>query len=191
MQIGIHINDVILAGGIHLLLTKNPVFKYDTITVVSHQEMNPHKKYDVVICCNNCFEHLKTSTIPATLILILPNQPTLEIGAIIRSEVGAVIAEKEISSSLPIAIQSVINDLRYFSPEITLTLFEQRNGFTQILTDRELEIALLISQGLKSSEISDKLFLSISTVATHRKHIFKKLNVHSAKELTTLLKNRV
>lgn len=47
------------------------------------------------------------------------------------------------------------------------------------LSDREIDVLLLISQGLKNEEIADKLFLSISTVKTHTRNIFQKLDVRN------------
>lgn len=43
------------------------------------------------------------------------------------------------------------------------------------LTPREFEIIKLISLGLSSSEIANKLFLSMHTVNTHRSNILKKM----------------
>jgi DNA-binding NarL/FixJ family response regulator len=45
------------------------------------------------------------------------------------------------------------------------------------LTERELEILRLISQGLNNSEIAQKLFLSPKTVRNHITNIFSKLQV--------------
>ncbi len=47
------------------------------------------------------------------------------------------------------------------------------------LSERETEIATLISQGMTSKEVATKLFLSHHTINTHRKNIFKKLGVRS------------
>ncbi len=51
------------------------------------------------------------------------------------------------------------------------------------LSAREQQIAVLISEGLTDKEISEKLSISIGTVTTHNKRIFKKLDVHSRIEL--------
>jgi PAS domain S-box-containing protein len=47
------------------------------------------------------------------------------------------------------------------------------------LTNRELEIIKLIIADFSSQEIADKLFISIRTVETHRKHIMEKLHTKS------------
>lgn len=51
------------------------------------------------------------------------------------------------------------------------------------LTKRETEIICLVAQGKQNEEISLLLFLSIHTVKTHRKNIFKKLNIISVADL--------
>ena len=47
------------------------------------------------------------------------------------------------------------------------------------LTERELEILRLMSDGYKNKQIADMTFISINTVKTHTQHIFKKLGVKS------------
>lgn len=51
------------------------------------------------------------------------------------------------------------------------------------LTEREQEILNLISLGLESSEIAEKLFISKHTVKTHRKNLMKKIGVTNGAEL--------
>jgi ATP/maltotriose-dependent transcriptional regulator MalT len=47
------------------------------------------------------------------------------------------------------------------------------------LTDREIEVMLLISKGYKNAEIAEKMFVSINTIKTHTKNIFIKLDVRN------------
>lgn len=51
------------------------------------------------------------------------------------------------------------------------------------LSDREEEVLLLVAQRKKPAEIAHQLVIEVSTVNTHKKHIYRKLDVHSAKEL--------
>lgn len=48
------------------------------------------------------------------------------------------------------------------------------------LTDRELEVARLVAQGLLNKQIGDKLGISLPTVKLHRGNAAKKLGVRSA-----------
>ncbi len=48
------------------------------------------------------------------------------------------------------------------------------------LTEREKEIIRCIARGMANKEIADALCLSVHTVATHRRNICAKLDIHSA-----------
>lgn len=50
----------------------------------------------------------------------------------------------------------------------------------EALGEREKEIICCVAKGMSNKEIADKLFLSVHTVATHRKNISAKLEIHSA-----------
>jgi DNA-binding NarL/FixJ family response regulator len=56
-----------------------------------------------------------------------------------------------------------------------------------VLTDREWEVLELMSQGLTTFEIADRLFIEPVTVRTHVSAILKKLHVSSRKEALRLL----
>lgn len=64
-----------------------------------------------------------------------------------------------------------------------LSLFGQRHG----LSERETEIVKLYIQGRTVSNISKKCFISESTVKTHLKRVYAKLDVHSKQQLLDLL----
>jgi two-component system invasion response regulator UvrY len=89
------------------------------------------------------------------------------------------------------AIRIVHSGQRYISSEIAQQLALKR--FTKaeespldILSERELQIMLMITGGQKVQEISLKLHLSPKTVNSYRYRIFEKLNINSDVELTLL-----
>lgn len=54
----------------------------------------------------------------------------------------------------------------------------EKNGCSGIsLSEREIEIIKLISDGFSNKEIAEKIFLSTHTVNTHRKNIMNKLGI--------------
>lgn len=55
----------------------------------------------------------------------------------------------------------------------------QKNVAQYGLSERELDVLLLISKGLKNDEIAKKLFVSLSTIKTHTRNIFIKLDVRN------------
>ncbi|WP_280562245.1 UvrY/SirA/GacA family response regulator transcription factor [Chromohalobacter sp. 48-RD10] len=88
------------------------------------------------------------------------------------------------------AIRAIFGGQRYISPDIAQKVVlskigSQDNPFDQ-LSHRELQVAMMIVNCHKVSDISDRLFLSPKTVNTYRYRIFEKLNVQSDVELTHL-----
>ena len=78
------------------------------------------------------------------------------------------------------AIWAVHQGGNYFSQDILQKMAfrytNQAAGCDQ-LTDREIEIIALVCQGLTSLEISERLYISVKTVETHRSNIFLKAGV--------------
>ena len=63
-------------------------------------------------------------------------------------------------------------------------MVEKRNKIAEIgLSQREIEIIQLSAQGLRASEIAEKLFLSVHTVNTHRQRIYSKMEVRNVSEM--------
>ena len=60
-------------------------------------------------------------------------------------------------------------------------------GRVRHLTERELEIARLLSSGLLNRQIAERLGISMRTVETHRQTLLRKLEVKTVSELATLL----
>ena len=48
------------------------------------------------------------------------------------------------------------------------------------LTERELEVLMLIGEGLVTKEMAGRLSISVRTVETHRRNIHEKLDVRNA-----------
>jgi DNA-binding NarL/FixJ family response regulator len=52
------------------------------------------------------------------------------------------------------------------------------------LTSREREIVVLVARGLSNREVAEALGVQASTVDTHLRHIYPKLEINSRVELT-------
>ncbi len=89
------------------------------------------------------------------------------------------------------AIYTINNGDEYYNKEISkifLKKYLTRNragleGKNSILTNREIEIVKLVSEGYKNQEIAEKLFISIRTVDVHKNNIMKKLKLKSTIEI--------
>jgi DNA-binding CsgD family transcriptional regulator len=55
---------------------------------------------------------------------------------------------------------------------------------TRDLTPREIEVLTLLVKGYLNKEIADRLYISLTTVITHRKNITEKLGIKSLSGLT-------
>lgn len=89
------------------------------------------------------------------------------------------------------AIRKVHRGERYMSAQLAQNLAIQRlNPVSQtpfeVLTEREMQVMLLITSGITVPEISKRLFLSTKTVNSYRYRMFEKLNVKNDVELTHL-----
>ncbi|SDJ82203.1 two component transcriptional regulator, LuxR family [Pedobacter sp. ok626] len=74
------------------------------------------------------------------------------------------------------AINTVLKGKIYYSQEAFSAL--RKPAPSQLLiTRREKEVLLLIAEGLTNTDISEKLFISIPTVNTHRKSLLEKFEV--------------
>ncbi|HYY55459.1 MAG TPA: LuxR C-terminal-related transcriptional regulator, partial [Candidatus Dormibacteraeota bacterium] len=52
-----------------------------------------------------------------------------------------------------------------------------------VLTQREVEVAALVHEGLSNKQIAERLVLSERTIDNHVLHIMNKLNVHSRTQI--------
>jgi DNA-binding NarL/FixJ family response regulator len=91
------------------------------------------------------------------------------------------------------AIHTIMGGERYFSKEVMDALLAgqsqikkpKTSDFIQKLTRREKEILKLITEEYTTDEIASKLFISSTTVITHRKSLLRKVN---AKNVAGLVK---
>ncbi len=82
------------------------------------------------------------------------------------------------------AIVSVHSGKKILSDDITDLVIKgylepsdsEADGFSD-LSEREVEILQLYAEGKSTREISEKLFISVKTVGTHKQHILEKLNL--------------
>lgn len=88
------------------------------------------------------------------------------------------------------AIKTVNNGHNFFSPELlqffTQKFIAEENKLDDdvYLTSREIEILQLIGKGLSNTEISEKLFISIRTVDSHKTNLISKTG---SKNMVSLL----
>jgi len=89
------------------------------------------------------------------------------------------------------AIKKVSQGGKYFSADIAEQLASSYLADTQLspfdqLSEREMQVAMMVVSCHSAQDIADKLFVSVKTVNTYRYRIFEKLNIDSDVKLTHL-----
>ncbi len=90
-----------------------------------------------------------------------------------------------------LAIHKVAAGQKYIAPDIAQQIaigkldMDDKNPFEQ-LSDRELEITLMLVRGKRVPEIAQSLNISAKTVNTYRYRMFDKLDINTDVELTHL-----
>jgi DNA-binding NarL/FixJ family response regulator len=90
------------------------------------------------------------------------------------------------------ALRAVAQGKHYLSPEVTgavMTLWDEAATNRSAaepgnLGKREKEVLKLIAGGLRSAAIARQMNITVSTVEAHRRNIMRKLQLHSAADLT-------
>lgn len=88
------------------------------------------------------------------------------------------------------AVRDASRGRRYVGGDVAqhlaLTSIDGRASPFDALSPRELEVALLLVQGRRMSEIAERLSLSAKTVATHKYRLFDKLGINDSVALARL-----
>ncbi len=155
---------------------------------------------------------ISCALLPLFGVVLIKQYPSKYIPAIIMS--FAVVAVL-ISSSMLEAFRDDINMLYmsyiaivvimaiiylHLAPYMLRALNEKISNLTKVpeevpqhltsLTERELEVADLISRGYSNRDIAKMLFISEHTVKDHTKNIYRKLEIHSRFELLALINRK-
>ena len=129
---------------------------------------------------------------PAIRMLVISGfQESLYAERAFRAGALGYLNKQESNEKMIEAIRTVLAGERFISREISRRLLDQALGAADVtrtpierLTDRELEIFRMIGEGLTTSAIARRLFISTHTIDTHRENIKRKFAVNTAAELS-------
>lgn len=93
------------------------------------------------------------------------------------------------------AVVDVYREGAYLSPKAALRVVTHigsrvEDQLAKRLTKRELELVLLLQEGLTYKELAEKMFVSVYTINHHLKKIYQKLNVESKSQLISKVLNK-
>ncbi|MBC8155393.1 MAG: response regulator transcription factor [Bacteroidetes bacterium] len=125
-------------------------------------------------------------THPAIKVLLLTMaEDALTIREAVRAGVAGYALKRAGRDELETAVATLRQGKRYFSPDVIEQLARLDDTATgahdplTALTDREVDVLRLIADEHTTQCIADRLFISIPTVETHRRHLMQKLGVKS------------
>ena len=109
----------------------------------------------------------------------------------LRAGARGYIMKREASEKVLEAIRHVLEGGVYVSNKTTAGILDKVTGHPSttarsaldILSDREMEVLMLIGKGYGSQQISKQLHISVKTIEAHRANIKLKLNLPSSSEL--------
>lgn len=99
------------------------------------------------------------------------------------NDVGALgyLSKRAPADELLLAIKTVLNGGRYIGSRVQALAVQQQEA---PLTERQIEVLRLISQGMSAKEIANRLNISVRTAEFHRAAIMDRLKLHSTAMMT-------
>lgn len=133
---------------------------------------------------------IKYSDLP--ILALSMHDESLYAERVIRAGARGYIMKQQATENITKAIRKVLKGQLYLSDKMTAKMMSTLMGrrkdkatasTTEILSDRELEVFLLIGKGYGTRQIADRLHLSVKTIESYRAHIKEKLSLSNAPEL--------
>ena len=197
--------------GLMLLLKKQPEISVvgSAVTAESLLKQLPGMDVDILLLDvhlpdmheEELLEKIRAINPTVKVLYLTVMRGTRYIHKLIKHDVQGYLLKNTTMEELFNAIRMVGDGKKYFSEGINILDADQdfRHTITiddkkidEILSKREIEILTLICKEYSNSEIAEKLFLSISTVETHRKNLIAKLGVNNTVGLVKFaIKNKI
>jgi DNA-binding NarL/FixJ family response regulator len=144
---------------------------------------------------SRCIERIKRRYPDTGVVVLTFHQEEVHVHAALKAGAEGYVLKRDGRNELLTAIRNVAAGRGYLSPAICGSVVagylrgrkpvEATNTPSwDLLTTREREVAKLVAEGYKNREIAAFLSLSPKTVEKHRANMMRKLNLHSASEVT-------
>ena len=132
-------------------------------------------------------------TYPRVCIMVLSDTPSIREGkALLPFGIKGYGNSRLSAVHLIQAVNLMRNGHTWMYPDFIQGILEEiasvgeKEDVLDLLTKREREVAMLVAKGLNNKDIAQKTELSESTVKTHLRSIFEKLNIHDRTSLALL-----
>ncbi len=161
-----------------------------------------HNKPDLIIIDFHIPGHFRIEDIelirrnfPEICILVIStNQLKQDILRVLDADVSGYLLKECDEEEITSAVKAILRGEKFFCGRVMDSILEKSNHkclpgevcnhcMSISLSSREIEIVKLIADGLTTKDIASRIHLSFFTVATHRKNIFRKLQIRNSPEL--------
>ena len=127
---------------------------------------------------------------PATNVLVISaHNDSATVNRIIRQPVKGLLSKECSEGEILDAVKETAKGNKFYCNRVLdVVSASTKEGAGEdcsptVLSQREIEVVEYIAQGLTAAQVAEKMCLSVHTINTHRKNIFKKLGVNSTTEL--------
>ena len=176
-------DDIIIAENLQNILETN---NYNICGIASNYNdaiIEIMKEFPDILICDIYLEAEKTGIELAHDIQKIKHLPVVFITAFS----GDGIIQQVVDISTVAYITKPYTNAQVIATIKMITAKNHKFNETNEITRREKEIVELLKIGLSSIDIATKLYISVGTVKTHRKHIFAKYKVNSIAQLINKL----
>jgi two-component system, NarL family, response regulator NreC len=135
---------------------------------------------------------LEASPGTSIVVLTMEDEPRFAREALRVGALGFVLKEAA-DTELVEAVRAAATGLRYLNPQLGALIAAQPEapaGLPDNLTEREAEVLRLVAMGHTNAEISQKLYLSVRTVESHRSNIQRKTGRTTRAELVAYARDQ-
>jgi DNA-binding NarL/FixJ family response regulator len=109
------------------------------------------------------------------------------VSRMIQNGASAYLLKSATKEEIEMAINKVMVGDFYLSPDLNHQNLSKEpptgERLVPVITRREKEVLVLIANGMTNPEIAEKLFISVTTVNSHRKSLLEKFEVHNTAQL--------
>lgn len=136
---------------------------------------------------------IKEKGLPARVLMLTVHEEEDFVVQAIREGAAGYLSKNVRKDELVRAIRAVFNGESYIYPSLAQGLIKGLTAPEEPeakLSQREIEVLQLMSEGLSNKEVARKLFLSVPTVKSHVENIFRKMNVNDRTQAVVLAMKR-
>ena len=191
---------------VHSFVSSKPgnwIISHHTDVKATIDTLEVNKRHVAYIIAETDISKISETSILNSFFTSLKNVPILAIAYqsdlthlenIISSNISGFINPKEGSFSIGYALRAIDNGGFPISPSFAQLLLPQIRNKAKVaqmqikLTPQQLRILTLINLGKSYMQIADDMNLSVNTIHTYSRGLFKRLNVHSKTEAIYLAK---